>query len=144
MESTEIEEFVEYHRKVIEQAHELNKIFKPIVFVELVVSATLLCFLGLGVIKSSKFENILAAFLHCTAGLTDASVYAYGGQKLIDKSTDFSKQLYPINTKYLPIIIVGQKGVKFDGGLFDATLESLQKMISYSISFVTLLESFMK
>lgn len=104
----------------------------------------ILCFTGVMVVKEKDVGKIIAAFLHTVAIFLATTVYAYSGQKLIDKSEIVCNEVFMLDIDYVPIIAIGQKGVAFDGGFYDASLETLSATVSKIISFVMLVKSFVK
>lgn len=142
IETTDIREFVEYHQQVIAIVQKLNKLFRPIVFTQFILTATNLCFTSVMVVKENDLEKIITAFFHAIAVVLETGIFAYGGQKLLDSSTVVCNQLYAVDKNYIPIIRIGQKGVKFDAGFFDASMETLSVTFSRLMSFITLLKSF--
>lgn len=144
VEDEKIDVFVDYHMRVKLLAEKLCNIFRLIILMEYVFTSLFLCLLGLQVLKNDNYAKILGAFIHCFAGLLDTFVYSYGGQKLLDKSTIVCNQLYKTDKMYLPIIMMSQKEIKFDGGLFIVSMETYQCLLSRTYSFITFLKAFIK
>ena len=140
----EVEKFVVYHLQMINLTKKLSKLYKPIIFTEFIFTGFILCVTGLQIIKADNFEKILAALLHAVAGLIDVTIYSYGGQKVLDSALSVSTEAYKMDKRYLLIIMMSQKKLKFDTGLFDASLNTLSIMLSRTMSFITLLKSFVK
>lgn len=72
------------------------------------------------------------------------TVYAYGGQRISDKSVAVCNQMYIISRKYVPVIMMSQKEINFDGLFFKASMETLSVTLGRAVSFITLLKSFVK
>ena len=120
----------------------LNSLFKPTIFVEFFLVAITLCGTSLQIILYDDFGKIMTAFLHVVAALTDVAIYSYCGQKVLDSGLAVSDGLYELDKKYLLVIMMSQKQLKFDTGLFDASLDTLSILLSRTLSFITLLKSF--
>lgn len=144
VENSDLQDFVTYHFKIIKLAQKLNNLFRPIVLNEFIIITIFLCFTGVQIIKCDNLIIILAAFLHCTAGVVDMTVYAYGGQRISDKSVAVCNQMYIISRKYVPVIMMSQKEINFDGLFFKASMETLSVTLGRAVSFITLLKSFVK
>lgn len=131
-----------YHRQILNLNRRLNKLFKSIIFTEFIIAGFVLCVTGFQVIIAKNFYQVLTALMHGVAGLIDVTIYSYGGQKVLDSALTVSKKAYKIDKRLLLIIMMSQKEQKFDTGLFDASLRTLSIMLSRTMSFITLLKSF--
>lgn len=137
-----IKEFVKYHLKVINITHRLSRLNKQIILVEFTAVSLIICFTGIQILVLDDYEQIMAALFHCFVSITDAGIYAYCGQKVLDSSGAVSNEIYTLKKDYLPIIMMSQKKMKFDSGLFDASFETFSTMLSRTLSFMTVLKSF--
>lgn len=144
VDEVEPEDFVVCHRQIINLTQKVNKLYKPIIFTEFVLTGFILCVTGLQIIIAASFNQILAALLHAVAGLIDVTIYSYGGQKVLDSALAVSNRAYKIDKRFLLIIMMSQKEQKFDTGLFAASLDTLSILLSRTMSFITLLKSFVK
>lgn len=139
---TQVKDFVIYHREIISLTQKLNKLFRPIIFVEYVVVVTILCVTGVQVLLYDDYGKILGALFHASAALLDITVYSYGGQRIIDASLTVCDQVYKIDKDYVIIISMSQKALKFDTGFFETSLDTLSIILSRTMSFITLVKSF--
>lgn len=142
IEDESIENLVQHHLRIIRLTNHLNRIFWPIILAEFVVIAFILCVVGVQVMLSNNYLKILGAAIHMLTCLVDVSTYAYAGQKVLDSGLAVANQLYKTDRGYIPIIIMSQKELKFDTGLFSASLDTLSVVLSRTMSLITLVESY--
>ncbi|XP_070500082.1 odorant receptor 82a-like [Chironomus tepperi] len=140
--NTELNDFVKYHQKIIGVTKKVSNLYKPIIFTEFVLVTTILCVSGLQIIKSNDFSKIFVAMFLNLASLVDAAIFAFGAQKVMDSAMAVCTEVYKADKNYLLIIMITQKELKFDVGLFHASLHLLSTILSRTMSFITLLKSF--
>lgn len=136
--------FVSYHRKVIALTKKLRNIFRPIIFTQFVIAALILCLTGVQVIVNDDFAKILTALFHAVAVLIDVGIFSYGGQRVMDSAYSVYEDIYRLDRNYIPIMLMSQKKLKFDSGLFEASLDTYSILLSRTMSFTTLLKSMVK
>jgi hypothetical protein len=139
-----VEEFVHYHLKIISITKRLNSIYVPIIFTEYFVIGTLTIVTGLQVIVVDDFGLILRSIFHACTGLVDVAIYSYGSQKILDSSLSVCDEAYVIDKNYVFILMIAQKKLRFTTGFFEASLDTYSIMLSRTMSFITLLKSFIK
>ena len=137
-------DFIICHQKVLKIAKKLIKLYKPIIFTEFTIMTLVLCFTGLQIIMLNDFGKIIAAILHAVAAFADVAIYSYGAQKIMDSALVVCDEVYKTDKNYILIMMITQKELKFDAGLFHASLHTLTKIMSRTMSFITLLQSFIK
>lgn len=142
IDKSNVKEVVKYHRDIIKLTQKLTKLYKPIIFTEYVVVVTIFCGTGVQMLLYNDIGKILSAMLHATAALVDIAVFAYGGQKVIDASLAVGDDVYKIDKDLILVIKMSQKALKFDTGFFDSSLHTLSIILSRSMSFITLVKSF--
>lgn len=140
----ETKDFLVYHQKILDISKKLIKLYKPIIFTEFVIMAIVLCFTGLQILMMNDFGKIVGALLHAGAAFADVAIYSYGAQKVLDSSLAVCDEVYKADKNYILIILITQKELKFDAGLFHASLHTLTVILSRTMSFITLLKSFIK
>lgn len=138
---TEFEDFIIYHRKVIELTKKLSKIYRPIIFVEYSSIAISLCFTGFQILMLNDFVQIILATTNSLASLFDVFIYAYGAQKILDSASGVFDCFEKNDKRYLMSIMVSQKKLIFDTGIFSSSLMTLSAMLSRASSIITLLKS---
>jgi hypothetical protein len=137
-------DFVIYHQTVLEVSKKLIYLFKPIIFTEFVIMTIVLCFTGLQITMMKDSGKIIGALLHSGAALADVAIYSYGAQKILDSALVVCDKFYKADRDFILVMLITQKELKFDTGLFHASLHTLTVIISRSMSFITLLKSFIK
>ena len=139
---TELKEFVKYHQKIIGVTKKVSKLYKPIIFTEFVLVTTILCVSGLQIIMSNDFSKFFVALFLNLAAVVDVVIFAFGAQKVLDSALAVCNEVYKADKNYLLIMMITQKELKFDVGLFHASLNTLSIILSRTMSFITLLKSF--
>lgn len=138
-----INEFVNYHTKIISLTNRLNSIYSPMIFTEFfIISSTLFVVLGLNVIAAESLFELLAPFLHISGALTDVGCHSFSSQKIMDSSEEICEDAYNIDKDYIMVIMMAQKKLRITTAFFDASFETFSFMLSRSWSFITLLYSF--
>lgn len=138
-----LDEFVEYHLKIIKIANRLNSIYSLLIFVEFfIISTTLIVVLGLSVIAAEGFLELIVPFLHISGALTDVACHSFGSQKMLDSSEAIYDEAFNIDKDYLMVIMTAQRKLRITTPFFEASFETFSFMLSRSWSFITLLNSF--
>lgn len=75
------------------------------------------------------------------ASLGDVAVFAFGAQNVLDSALDVCTEVYKVKN-YLLIMMKTQKELKFNVGLFHASLHTLPIILSRTMSIITLIKSF--
>lgn len=138
---TDLEDFVKYHQQTIKVTKKLTKILQPVILLEFFFVALMLCMSGAIVILSNDYEKVITSFLLTVAVLNDVSIYAYGGQKVLDSASLVTEQLYKMDKNYIIVMMITQKELKFDAGLFHASMKTLSNTLSRTFSLITLIKS---
>lgn len=138
----ETKDFLIYHQTVLDISKKLICLYKPIIFTEFVIMTIVLCFTGFQILMLDDFAKILGAMLHAGAAFVDVSIYSYGAQKVLDSALAVGDEFYKSDKNYILVLLITQKELKFDAGLFHASLHTLTVILSRTMSFITLLKSF--
>lgn len=139
---TEFEEFVIYHRKLIQTTRKLSKIYRPILFVEYTSIAISICFTGIQILLLDDFLQILTSIIHSLTALTDIFIYAYGAQRVLDSALEVFDYFEKNDKRYLVPIMISQRELTFDARVFNVSMYTFSALLSRSSSFITLLKSF--
>lgn len=139
---TDLNDFVKYHQKVIRVTMNLSRLFKPIIFTEFVLVTTILCVSGLQIIMFNDFSKFFVALFLNLASLCDVTIFAFGAQKVLDSALAVCREVYKADKNYILIMMITQKELKFDVGLFHASLNTLSIILSRTMSIITLMKSF--
>lgn len=139
-----VKDFVAYHLKIITITRKLDSLYMPIIFTEYFVIGTLSIVTGLQIIVVDDFALILRSIFHACTGLVDVAIYSYGSQKILDSSLSVCDEAYLIDKHYVFILLIAQKRLRFTTGFFEASLDTYSIMLSRTMSFITLLKSFIK
>ena len=83
------------------------------------------------------------AFFQLFAGMPKILTYSYGGQRILDTASSVCKNCYTLDKDYLAIMMRTNQEVKIKTFAYDATLETFTFIINQTMSFFTLLRSFM-
>lgn len=142
MNETEFEDFVIYHQKVVKLTQKLIKIYRPVIFVEYICVAINLGFTCVQIIMVNDILQILTAILHSFTVMSDAFIYAYGAQKILDSSSEVFDYFEKIDKRYLLIMMISHKKLTFEAKFFDSSLSTLSIMLSRAVSFITFLKTF--
>lgn len=137
-----LKEFVKLHDKWINIADRVNKLYKIIIFYEYLVLSLLLCVCELKFIIGHIFEQKIEAILHIFAALIDLTIYSYGGQKVLDTSSDVCKDCYNMNKDYQIIMSRVKHELKIKAPMYVACLPALSLVIGQTCSLVTLFQKF--
>ena len=140
----DLKEFVIKHLKLINLFHRLNSLYRPIIFIEYFVVASIVVFTGLQILVVDEFYTLVRAIFHSMFALVDAAIYSYGSQRILDSSLSICDEAYLIDKNYILILMIAQKNLRFTTGLFEASLDTFCIMLSRILSFITLLKSFIK
>lgn len=139
---TELEDFVKYHQQTIKVTKKLTNILKPVILLEFFIVALVLCMSGAIVVLSNDYKKVISSFLLTVAVLNDVSIYAYGGQKILDSASLVTEKLNKLDKNYIIVMTITQKDLKFDVGLFHASMQTLSNTLSRAFSLITLIKSF--
>ena len=69
-------------------------------------------------------------------------IHSYGSQKIMDSTLSVGDDIYQIDKNYLFILMRTQRLLKIKAGFIHAYLPTFQMILSWTVSLVTLIESF--
>lgn len=138
-----LKEFVDYHQQIINLCSKLSEFFKVIVFLEYIVQSCLLCTIAVQLVMGTDLLKMIVAFLHGSAALTDLFIYSFGGQLVMDSSTEVFQDLVRIDKNYRFILHRTQTELKIKSMMFQASFSTFSRIISQTISLITLVKSLM-
>lgn len=137
---SEMKEFIEYHRTILNLAKELNEIFKFIMIVEHLLLGVLICTIGFQLAMVQNSSMLMTIGFGITA-IMELFIYSYGGQMIMDKSSEICKELYEVDKNYLFILMRTNREVKIKAGFFHICLPTLTSILNSAGSMMALLKS---
>lgn len=139
--NTELREFVDNHRQVMNLTLEVRSFYKKLIFMKFILTAVILCVACFQVTSINDFVMKARAFFHVIVASLELLIYSYGGQKVMDSSMSVCDDVYEIDKNYLFIMMRSQMAIKMKSGFFHACLPIYMILIRRTISFITLLKS---
>lgn len=137
--------FITKHQKLLELADELGTVIKPVVFVQFMITAMLLCVLGFQCVMFETFLDfqVLLVLAFGVAIILQLFIYSYGGQLIMDKSSSVGKNFYGLDKDYIMIIARSQRPSTITNGFYEANLPIFSAIMSSAASLITALKSFL-
>lgn len=139
--NTEMKEFVDIHRQVINLTQAVRNFYKRLIFMKFTLIAVILCAACFQVSSNDDFEKKLRALSHVIVASLELLIYSYGGQKIMDSSMSVCDDVYEIDKNYLFIMMRSQMAVEMKSGFFHACLPIYMILIKRTMSLITLLKS---
>lgn len=84
----------------------------------------------------------VTASTHLIGGTVALFVYSYGSQKIMDFGLLVGDDIYKIDKNFLFILMRTQKLLKIKSGFIHASLPTFLGLLSWTVSLVTLIKSF--
>jgi len=134
--------FIKQHQKLLKLSETFNKLFKPIVFTQFLVTSMLLCVLGFQLVVFDSFVKKFKASTFGVSMIIQLLFYAYGGQMIMDKSSSVGDRLYTTKKDLVIIIIRSQKPSVITAGFYQATAGTFTTIVNSAASLIALLKSF--
>ena len=138
-----LEEFIQYHLKLINITERLNAIYEPVIFVQYFTATALFVVLGLNVLIADNLVEILKPIFHIPGAMIYVAVYSFGSQRIMDSSLSICDEAYMIDKDYLMVIMMAQKKLRFTTGFFEASFDTYGIMLSRSWSFFSVFNTFL-
>lgn len=135
--------FVEDHKELLELAKELNDLIGSAIFIQFLISSMLLCVLGFQIVVLEDIFQRFAVAIFGLAIIIQLFIYSYGGEILMDKSSEVAQNFYNLDKDYVLIIARAQKASIFQFGFYRADLPTFSSILSSAASLITLLKSFL-
>ena len=142
IDSTELKEFVNYHREVMELAQKVKKFYKILIFMKFTLITIILCVACFELTSIDEFGQQIRAFFHIIVASLELLIYSYGGQKVMDSSMSICDEVYKLDKNYLFIMMRTQMPIQMKSGFFHACLPIYMILIKRTMSLITLLKSF--
>jgi hypothetical protein len=133
--------FIEKHQTILSLTEELNDIFKPVVFIQFLISSTLLCVLGFQLVMLQGIKERIVVVTFAMAVIIQLFIYAYGGQ-IVDTSESVADDLYHSDRDLVAIIARSQKTAKISSGFFTANLKTFADILTSAHSLIAVLKYF--
>jgi 7tm Odorant receptor len=134
--------FVEKHLKILDLAKQLNDLYKPIVFEQLLATNVLLCMIGFQVVMTKTYIEILFVAPYGIATLNQLIVYCFGGQLVLDKIASVSGHFYDSDKELVIIIRNTLKGFQIKSAVCQANLPMFTAILGSAQGLITALKSF--
>lgn len=116
--------------------------FKPIVFDQLLTTNMLLCVIGFQLVEIQGFFEKLTAAFFGVAVIVELFVYAFGGQIILNKSSEIGSQLYDMDKEVVMVIAKAQQPLIIKAWLYEANLPTFTAILNSAASLITILKSF--
>jgi odorant receptor len=136
--------FVENHLKILNLVDDLNRLFKPVVFTQFLISSMLLCVIGFQLVMHESFLERTMDAIFGIAIITQLFIYSYGGQLIMDTSASVADDFYEMDKDFVVIIARAQKASIIEAGFYKANLPLFSTIMSSAASLITLLKSFLE
>jgi hypothetical protein len=88
-------------------------------------------------------QKLTASFL-VVAVLFDIFIYCYGGQVIMEKSSQICKECYKLDREFLIIMARVQNEIKIENTLFHASLETFGDVLTTSWGYISVMKSWVK
>lgn len=134
--------FIEKHLGILKLAETLNKIYKPIVFMQLLTTNVLLCTIGFQVVVLRNIYGLILAAPFGVASVLQLFCYCYGGQLILSKTISVGDNCYGLNKESIIIVAKAQKGFKIESFLYQANLPTFTAILSSAQGLITMMKSF--
>jgi odorant receptor len=121
---------------------QLNQTFKQIVLCQFTLTSLLLCVIGFQVVV---VKSVADMFVPATFGVSVAIqlfVYAFGGQLIMDHSSEVARNLYGTDRNFLIMIARPRLHARIQAGFFTASLPTFVSVMNSAGSLITMLKSF--
>ncbi|CAG9806364.1 unnamed protein product [Chironomus riparius] len=138
----ELKKFVDSHREIIEVATKLSKLYWPVVLIQFSMMALIFCIAAIQIIIIPEVSQKITAGTHLIGGTVALFTYSYGSQKVMDSALSVGDDIYQIDKNYLFILMRTQRLLKIKAGFIHACLPTFLMLLSWTVSLVTLIESF--
>jgi sensor histidine kinase YesM len=137
-------DFIERHQQTLALSHELNEIFRPIIFIEFLAVSFVLGGIGVTFAMSRNFIEHLMLLIYGSVMMVQLFIYCYGGQYLKERALSVCDEVYKLDRDYKLIIMRIQKGVKIEAPFFRATMEQFASVMNTTWALISIIRSSMK
>jgi odorant receptor len=134
--------FIKKHQELLSLADEIDRLFKPIIFAQFMISSMLLCVLGFQLVMHRDLFKRLVVTVYGLAIIVQLFYYSYGGQLVMDKSSSAADNLYQLDKDFTMVIARAQKPCVIKAGFYEASSATFTTILSSAASLITLLQSF--
>lgn len=134
--------FVMQHLKILEMATNLNNLYKPIIFWQLLTTNVLLCMIGFQIVMVKNYYGILLVAPFGIASLNQLFLFCLGGQLILDKTGHIATHFYDLDKEFVIIIARTLKGFKIQSLVYEANLSTFTAILSSAQGLITILKSF--
>nr|AOE48077.1 putative odorant receptor OR11 [Scaeva pyrastri] len=149
--NTNIRSYVKYHSKLLRLAEQICQTFKPIIFVQFLITSLQVCVLVYQLVTNMNNVMIFVVYVAFLVSiLIQLLIYCYGGEMLktessmVATSVQISKY-YNLSPKYRKVLCLvlmrSQKPVIVKAGFYVASLENFMTILKAAMSYITLIQS---
>lgn len=133
--------FVKYHQEVLDIAKDLDRLAKPAVLAQFLISSMLLCVIGFQIVTLEDFYRKIIVVIFGFAVIIQLFTYALGGQLVMDKAALVADNFYQLDRDLLIIMARTQKPLKIKAGFYETNLPTFSTILSSAASLITLFQS---
>lgn len=137
-----VKEFVENHLRILSLAENLNSLYKPIVFAQLLTTNILFCMIGYQVVMAKSLYGFLFVAPFGLAALNQLFMYCLGGQIIHDKMESIAKDFYEADKNLVIVIRKASKGFQIKAFVYQANLATFTAILGSAQGLITILKSF--
>lgn len=134
--------FVENHLKILKIAENLNNLYKPIIFAQLLTTNFLLCMIGFQIVMAKDYYGLLVVAPFGIAVLIQLFLYCFGGQLVLDGTSSVASNLYVLDKNLTIVSAKCLKGFKTESFVYKADLPTFTAILSSAQGLITALKSF--
>lgn len=137
----DIKKFVEKHQVLLELVKDLNKIYKPVIFVQFLTSSVHFCVVGFQLLITTSYIDRTIVGFHIFTTVFEILIFAYCGQLLLDKSLKVADDFYHVDKNIMIICTRALKGCIIKSGFYKVTLIDISAIFSAAYSLLTVLKT---
>lgn len=134
--------FMESHLKILKIASDLNSLYKPIIFAQLLITNFLLCMIGFQVVVLKNYYEFFLAASFGIAVVNQLFLYCFGGQLVLDKTASVTKNFFDLDKDLIIIIAKSTKGFRIKSVIYNADLPTFAAILGSAQGLITALKSF--
>lgn len=134
---------MERHQELLDLAEELQELYKPVLFVQFLITGLLLCLVTVQIFIAEKLFNYWLVYVipFTTVVMTQLFLFCYGGQMLNDASSSVGKSFYDLDKDFLIIMTRALQPSKISDWFYTANLPVFAAIVNSAYSYISILQS---